>query len=71
MARIDNDWKLFEDPKAYTWDPESKDFYEALNIKTEVNPRYYTSIHYVVMPNNATTNICCEIQVRTLFEEIW
>lgn len=71
MSRIGNDWKLFEEPKAYTWDPESEDFYKALHIKTEVNPRYYTSIHYVVMPNNETANICCEIQVRTLFEEIW
>lgn len=32
---------------------------------------YYTSVHYVIKPNNELSNITCEIQVRTLFEEIW
>lgn len=31
---------------------------------------YYRSVHYVVKPNNPNPT-CCEIQVRTLFEEIW
>ncbi|MDR3339303.1 MAG: RelA/SpoT domain-containing protein [Candidatus Symbiothrix sp.] len=66
------DWALVEDPKAYTWDPEYKLLYENLGIKTEQKETYYTSVHYVVKPNNTNPNpICCEIQVRTLFEEIW
>jgi len=73
LNNIENgDWTFVEEPKAYTWDPEYKAFYEKLNIKTEVNERFYTSVHYVVKPNNQNSNpICCEIQVRTLFEEIW
>ena len=27
-------------------------------------------MHYLVKPNN-NSDLCCEIQVRTLFEEIW
>jgi ppGpp synthetase/RelA/SpoT-type nucleotidyltranferase len=66
------DWALVEDPKAYTWDPEYQSLYEKLDIKTEIKETYYTSVHYVVKPNNNNQNpICCEIQVRTLFEEIW
>jgi len=65
------DWKLVEDPKAYTWDPESTDFFTALGIRTEVKPTFYTSVHYVVKPNNEKSSVSCEIQVRTLFEEIW
>jgi putative GTP pyrophosphokinase len=64
------DWVFVEEPKALTWDPESIDFYRALGIKTEIRPSLYTSIHYVIKPNNSNI-ICCEIQVRTLFEEIW
>ena len=64
------DWVFLEEPKAYTWDPESVQFYQKLNIKTEVRDTFYTSIHYLVKPNNQNS-ICCEIQVRTLFEEIW
>ena len=65
------DWKLVESPKAYTWEKESQQFFEDLGIKTEVKDTYYTSVHYVVKPNNAKSDVTCEIQVRTLFEEIW
>lgn len=65
------DWKLKETPKAMTWDPESKLFYEALGIETEQRETYYTSVHYVIQPNNTNSVVSCEIQVRTLFEEIW
>lgn len=66
------DWTFVEPPKAYTWDPESKIMYDKLKIANEVKDTYYTSVHYVVKPNNSNPNpICCEIQVRTLFEEIW
>jgi len=41
-------WKIFEEPKAYTWDPEAKAHYETLGISTEVIETHYTSIHYVV-----------------------
>lgn len=73
ISQVDmGEWVLVEPPKAYTWDPESKDFFEALNLETKLRETYYTSIHYVVKPNNQNPNpICCEIQVRTLFEEIW
>ncbi len=72
QLKIENgDWKFKEDPKAYTWDPESKLFYEELGITTEVRDTFYTSIHYVIQPNNPNAFVCCEIQVRTLFEEIW
>jgi putative GTP pyrophosphokinase len=30
----------------------------------------YTSVHYVVASNSRTT-VTCEIQVRTLMEEVW
>ena len=65
-------WKLFEPPIAYTWDPESKNHFEELGLRTEIRDTYYTSIHYVIRPNNQMANSpWCEIQVRTLFEEIW
>ena len=66
------DWIFVEEPKAMTWDTESKQLYDDLNIETEVRPTFYTSVHYLIKPNNLNPNpICCEIQVRTLFEEIW
>jgi ppGpp synthetase/RelA/SpoT-type nucleotidyltranferase len=65
------DWTLIKAPKAYTWEPESEEFFTALGIGTEVKETYYTSVHYVIKPNNDKSSVSCEIQVRTLFEEIW
>jgi putative GTP pyrophosphokinase len=64
------DWFLKENPVAYSWDPESTSYFQELGLDPKIKDSYYTSIHYVIMPK-ADSNICCEIQVRTLFEEIW
>jgi putative GTP pyrophosphokinase len=71
QKQLDNgDWFLRENPVAYSWDPESSSFFEGLGLESKVKDSYYTSIHYVVKPKE-DSNICCEIQIRTLFEEIW
>lgn len=71
MDRVENgDWELNERPIAYSWDPESQRFFEELGLDVKIKESYYTSIHYVVKPVN-DDRIKCEIQVRTLFEEIW
>ena len=73
MAEIEGgQWKLLENPVAYTWDPESEKHFGEMGLTTERRDTYYTSIHYVIRPNNQVKNSpCCEIQIRTLFEEIW
>ncbi|PIF08096.1 RelA/SpoT domain-containing protein [Janthinobacterium sp. 13] len=64
-------WKLLEKPVAYTWDPESVDYFKNFKIKTSVKPSYYTSVHFLIAPANRLDGTCCEVQVRTLFEEVW
>ncbi|MGV3631977.1 MAG: (p)ppGpp synthetase [Bacteroidota bacterium] len=66
----DGEWVLFEEPKAYSWDPEMVSYFSSLGINTHTKDSY-TSVHYVIKPNNKEDSVCCEIQVRTLFEEIW
>lgn len=66
----DKEWYLNEKPKVYSWDPEAIEFFKKLDLEPEIKSSYYTSIHYVVKPKE-DSKICCEIQVRTLFEEIW
>ena len=69
--QIDNgDWFLRENPVAYSWDPESSNYFQKLGLESKIKESYYTSIHYVIKPK-VDSNICCEIQIRTLFEEIW
>lgn len=64
------DWVLGEQPKAYSWDPEALVFFSNFDLETIEKPSSYTSVHYLIRPR-ADSPICCELQVRTLFEEIW
>jgi ppGpp synthetase/RelA/SpoT-type nucleotidyltranferase len=63
-------WLKIEGPKARTWDDEYRQYFTSIGIKTEKSPSLYTSVHYVVQPNSRT-QLTCEIQVRTLMEEVW
>lgn len=64
-------WKLLEKPLAYTWDPESIEYFKSHKIRTALKPSYYTSVHYIIAPASNDAKVCCEVQIRTLFEEIW
>lgn len=62
------DFNLKEGPIAKVWDMESKEFFNGHDIETENRTEdLYTSVHYVIGRKGKT----CEIQVRTLSEEIW
>jgi putative GTP pyrophosphokinase len=61
---------LLEGPFARTWDDESRTFFKKCGIATQESPSLYTSVHYVV-GSASRTMITCEIQVRTLMEEVW
>lgn len=72
IDKVENqrDWVFNEAPKAYTWDPEAQGFFGDMGLEVHVKDSFYTSVHYLVRPR-ADSPHCCEIQVRTLFEEIW
>ncbi len=66
-------YPLVEQPTARAWDDESRELLRGMGFKI-VNkpskPSFYTSVHYVIKANRKT-KITCEIQVRTLMEEVW
>lgn len=71
MEKIeDGEFVLHEQPKAYTWDPESGQYFERLGLQPQRKDSYYTSIHYVLRPNSRA-KATCEVQIRTLLEEVW
>jgi len=61
---------VVKEPVANTWDDESRRYFESIGIKTVARESMYTSVHYIVAPNS-TSILRCEIQVRTLSEEVW
>jgi putative GTP pyrophosphokinase len=62
-------YTLREKPRAYTWDVNRGTYLKSLGLKVEVRSNLYTSVHYVVQPDFEP--LACEIQVRTLAEELW
>ena len=63
-------FELLEGPSARTWDLEYSAFFSECGIATQDSPTMYTSVHYVVA-SASRTRVTCEIQVRTLMEEVW
>src|SRR5439155_1086450 len=61
---------LREKPEAKTWDLEYEQMFRTLALKVQRNESLYTSVHYVIKQNKSTPRLC-ELQVRTLAEEIW
>jgi putative GTP pyrophosphokinase len=63
-------YRVVEGPSARTWDDESRQYFRSINTRFIKSSTLYTSVHYVISPNQRTT-YNCEIQVRTLAEELW
>lgn len=70
LQSLEQGYKLIEGPSARTWDDESRQYFESINIKTNSSDTLYTSVHYV-FETRSVTKFTCEVQVRTLAEELW
>ena len=66
----DEGYVLVGKPEAKTWDLEYETMFKELGLKVERSESLYTSVHYVIK-QNSTTRRLCELQVRTLAEEVW
>lgn len=63
-------YKIIEPAVASTWDDEYRSFFEGLGMETRTTDSMYTSVHYIIELNNKHRTKC-ELQVRTLMEEVW
>lgn len=63
-------YQLIGEPTARTWDDETKAYFEGIGIKTKESETLYTSVHYILQ-TFSKSKYTCEIQVRTLAEELW
>ena len=62
--------RLAEKPTANCWDVEYERFFQELGMRTRSSDSMYTTVHYVIVANQRT-RIACELQVRTLMDEVW
>ena len=66
----ENQYEVIGEPTAYCWDPEFESIFKDMGIHTEKRDSMYTTVHYDVL-SNQRTKIACEIQVRSLVDEVW
>ena len=57
-------------PTAHCWDSEYEQIFREYGIKTETRGTMYTTVHYDIIANQRT-RITCELQVRSLMDEVW
>lgn len=58
-------------PEAKVWDPEYKMLFGKLGIRCVSKLSFYTSVHYEFEMPGRDPKLTCELQVRTLAEELW
>tara|TARA_R110002111_G_C5999059_1_gene372912 strand:- start:2307 stop:3020 length:714 start_codon:yes stop_codon:yes gene_type:complete len=61
---------LVETPFAVCWDSENREFYKSIGLDVRDDSSMYTSVHYVFELNQAAA-YRCELQVRTVMDEVW
>ena len=62
--------RVASSPTAYCWDVEYQELFEKIGLKTEPRQSMYTTVHYDIEANRKT-RIRCELQVRSLMDEVW
>ena len=67
---LEGKYTVVDRPVANIWDNEADQYYTKLGFKTVLRESMYTSVHYDIRLNTVT-GVCCELQVRTLAEELW
>ncbi len=62
--------RLVEKPSANCWDVEYETIFKSFGITPRRRGSMYTTVHYVIRANQKT-KVTCEVQVRTLMDEVW
>ena len=72
ILRILNEhqYGLAREAVAYCWDVEYEDLFKGIGIGTQQRQSMYTTVHYDIVANRKT-GIGCELQVRSLMDEVW
>ena len=69
-ALAEDRYELVGDVVAYCWDVEYEKFFQKCGITAKSRESMYTTVHYDVRANRKS-GIRCELQVRSLMDEVW
>lgn len=66
----EHQYTLKSPPVANCWDVEYKKLFGDFGISTTSSESMYTTVHYDIVANQKT-KLTCELQVRSLMDEVW
>ena len=66
----EQEYDLLGTPKAYCWDREYEELFRQIGVETEHRDSMYMTVHYDIKANQRS-RVTCELQVRSLMEELW
>ena len=62
--------ELLSSPRAYYWDMEYKELFDQIGVEAVQRSSMYMTVHYDIVANQRS-KVTCELQVRSLTEELW
>ena len=66
----EQDCQIVGKPVAYCWDVDYEELFKQLRLQVERQASMYTTVHYDILVNKSS-GIACELQVRSLADEVW
>ena len=66
----EQEYQVIGRPTAHCWDDDYQALFERIGLLVQREPSMYTTVHYDVLVR-ASSGITCELQVRSLADEVW
>ena len=66
----EEEYQQNEQPTAYCWDDDYEALFKRVGLGVRRRKSMYTTVHYDILVR-ASSGISCELQVRSLADEIW
>ena len=66
----EEEYQLIGDPVAYCWDDDYEALFKRIGLLVRRRSSMYMTVHYDVLVR-ASSGISCELQVRSLADEVW
>ena len=66
----EQEYRLVGNPVAYCWDVDYENLFGRIGLEVKSQTSMYTTVHYDVLAHEST-DIACELQVRSLADEVW
>ena len=66
----EQEYQIIGEPVANCWDVDYEELFDRIGLQVQRQASMYTTVHYDVLAHESS-GIACELQVRSLADEVW